>query len=275
MANDMVKDVVGVIDLFKIKKAEASATRAVGNSFFYEFKTPGTLEETGSMDNSSSPYWWLNSGGQFIIKDGLAATIQGSLTTGAKFQKWYSASNPLDTENGYKPQNLLRLVTRNKWLSSTQEAYFKMNRVNMTNSPNRNASNGLLLMSRYNDAGATLYYAGIRVDGAAVIKKKVNGTYTTLAYKALFPNAQGYNSTTNPNVIPLEKWMGLRVITKNVSKGVQVSLYIDKNKTGNWELIAEAIDTGVNGGVISRDGYGGIRTDFADVEFDNYRISKL
>ena len=33
-------------------------------------------------------------------------------------------------------------------------------------SPNRNSSNGVLLMSRYSDSGDTLYYAGMRVDDA-------------------------------------------------------------------------------------------------------------
>ena len=39
----------------------------------------------------------------------------------------------------------------------------------------------MLLFNRYQD-GQTLYYGGVRVDGAAVIKKKLAGVYTTLAY---------------------------------------------------------------------------------------------
>lgn len=277
-ANDIVNLPEPVSMLFSPQDALAAAARPISGLLNYTFHVAGTLDEAGSMDGSSSPYFWMNSGGQLILKDGIGMTLQGPLGPSSKWAKLYAANNPLDTENGAKPQNLLRLVTRSKWQNVNQQAYFKVNRFNMTNSPNRNASNGILLMSRYNDNGQTLYYAGLRVDGAAVIKKKVRGTYTTLVYKTLFGNGKSYSpSAPPPYDLGGGKWIGLRSIAQNVSGGVKISLYMDKDRSGKWELIAETMDatSSAGGGAISQEGYAGIRTDFADVEFDDYRLSAL
>jgi len=122
-------------------------------------------------------------------------------------------------------------------------------------------------MSRYQD-GNNLYYSGIRVDGNAIIKKKISGVYYTLASKKVFPGT--YNKLSNPNLLPKNTWIGLKSIANNTNGNVNIKLYMDKGKTGNWTLIVEAYDNGKYGPLISNEGYSGIRTDFMDVEFDDF-----
>lgn len=237
----------------------------VNSPYKYSFNTEGTLQESGKMDGSSSPYWWVNSGAYLFISNGLGKTNQGALSSDNKWRLLYNTNNPLDTDNGYHPQNIFRLLTRSKWLNSQETAYFKINKDQLSVSPNRDSHNGLLLMSRYQD-GNNLYYTGIRVDGAAVIKKKINGRYYTLAYKKIFPGT--YDRKSNPNLLPKSTWIGLRSEVKTLSNGrVNIKLYMDKGKTGNWNLILETTDSK---SPLLNQGYGGIRTDFMDVEIEDY-----
>lgn len=252
----------------------ATAARKVYSPFLYRFHVPGTLEEAGDMDSSSSPYFWLNSGAKLLIKDNVGMTAQGELSLLEKWRRLYVAANPLDTDGGYHPQNIFRLVTRQKWQDVSQEAYFRIRKDNLSPSPNRNQSNGLLLMSRYQDS-ATLYYAGVRVDGRAVIKKKYHGTYSTLALKPIFPGT--YDRTTNPNLIPAGEWIGLKSATKNNPDGtVTITLLMDRGHKGVWTSVLKAVDNAQTyGPAIAAAGCGGIRTDFMDVEFDDYRFLEI
>jgi len=162
------------------------------------------------------------------------------------------------------------------WKNFTQEVYFKIIKNNLSNSPNRNASNGLLLFNRYQDE-YNLYYTGIRVDGYAVIKKKVNGIYYTMAYKPLFVDDE-YNWVTNPNLIPIDSWIGIKsVVINNQDDEVNIKVYIDKDRTGDWTLVAETTDNNKDfgGKAITNAGHAGIRTDFMDVLFDDYKITSL
>lgn len=255
---------------------QASVAAAVSSPFRYEFKVDGVLEETGEMENSSSPYWWLNSGGLFYLKNGTSKTVQGELSKYSKWRLAYSAANSADTDEGYHPQNIFRLVSRNKWKNFRQEIYYRVIKDNLSASPNRNASNGILLFNRYRD-GRNLYYTGLRVDGAAIIKKKINGAYYTMAYKQYLSEGK-YDKDSNPNLLPKNIWIGLRSEIKTNDDGsVSIKLYADNGRTGNWALIAEATDDGKSygGEIISNEGYGGIRTDFMDVEFDDYKIEKI
>jgi hypothetical protein len=149
-----------------------------------------------------------------------------------------------------------------------------MNRLITSGSVNRNASNGVLLFNRY-QSGDNLYYAGIRVDGQAVVKKKLNGTYYTLGVKKVFPGT--YNRDTNPNLIPLAQWTGIKTAVITDSTGVvHIKLYTDIGKTGSWTLALDVADDGKSTGTaIANAGYGGIRTDFMDVEFDDFSFSSL
>lgn len=255
--------------------SQASATALVGPMYLYTFNSPGNINETGSMGESDSPYWWVNSGGGAVIVNGEGKTLQGELSSLSKWRVLYAATNPIDTDNGYHPQNIFRFVSRSQWQDSREEAYFKIEKDNLSASPNRNSSNGLLLFNRYQDS-ADLYYLGIRVDGTAVIKKKTGGTYYTLAQKAVFPGT--YNHDANPNLIPKNTWIGIRSeVVNNTDGTVGLKLFMDAGKTGIWTLLLSATDDArsFGGAAITSKGYGGIRTDFMDVTFDNFRETAL
>jgi hypothetical protein len=254
-----------------------TATLTPDKPFVYTFNSAGTLYEAGSITESTSPYWWVNSGAKLIMKDGIGMTVQDELSSSDRWYTLYKKANPTDTDNGTHPQNLFRLVSRNAWGSVREQAQFRIREDNLSGSSNRNASNGLLLMSRYAPGGDTLYYAGIRVDGDAVIKKKYKGTYYTMAQKEIFPGT--YDRTSNPNLLPHNEWLNLRLDTVTKSDGtVELRLYLLQEGESVWKLIASAVDDGKKyGGTppLKADGYVGIRTDFMDVEFETLRVEKL
>lgn len=243
-------------------------------AFLEDFKTNYSVVEADKLADRTSPGWWLGSGAYFNSSNGVGSTVMGPLAIDDRFRTAYSSSNPTDTDNGYYPQNIFRLVlTRGKWQNFQQELDFKIINNNLTNSPNRNDSNGLFFFNRYQNAN-NLYYTGIRVDGAAVIKKKINGVYYDLSYDRFFKNST-YNKGTNPSLLPKQKWISLRSeIKTNPDNTVSIKLYIDIDRTGNWILATQAIDDGkkYGGQAILDEGYTGIRTDFMDVEFDNYKV---
>ncbi len=242
------------------------------------FSAPYVISEAGMMSSSNSSDWWISSGGYFYSELGTGATIQGSLPVLNPWRVAFLVSNAIDSDNGFHPQNIFRLVLKNsKWKNATQQVYFKITNNNLSESPNRNASNGLLLFNHYQDE-FNLYYTGIRVDGYAVIKKKTNGRYYTMDYKPVFTNSTPYDNEKNPNLIPSQQWIGLKSeIVTNSDNTVHIRLFIDKNKTGNWVLVAESVDDNKSfgGDAISAEGHGGIRTDFMDVKFDDYYINKI
>src|SRR5690606_26403964 len=123
--------------------------------------------------------------------------------------------------------------------------------------------------------GDNLYYAGLRVDGHAVIKKKAGGAYVTLAEAPVFEGA--YDRAANPNLLPAGRWMGIRAETRGGADGkVLLSLYADTDASGRWQLVAQAVDDGTAGGPPHRDpGLPGVRTDFMDVTFDDYLLEPL
>lgn len=259
------------------KQMPAQIPSAAGASFIDNFDTSYTVKEAGNMSESTSPSWWVSSGAYFYSRNGVGITILGELSFADPWRVAFSIANPLDTDNGYHPQNIFRLVfIKNQWQNFRQEAYFQIIKDNLSVSPNRNASNGLLFFNRYQDA-FNLYYTGIRVDGYAVIKKKINGTYYTMAYKP-FIKGLAYNRDSNPDLLPKNTWIGLRSEIKTDSSGVvNIRLYVDNGKTGNWVLAAEAKDDGkiYGNSPILKEGYVGVRTDFMDVELDGYTINSL
>jgi hypothetical protein len=249
--------------------AQSGAKPAPRLPYIYTFNQDGTLNERASMEQSGSSYWWVNSGGGFTVQGGIGSTLQGSLPSYNRWRLLYLFSNPQDTDSGYRPQNIFRLVSRTKWKNMTQEFRFRIVRDNLSDSPNRNESNGVLMFDRYQD-GNNLYYAGIRVDGTAVIKKKLNGHYYTLAQEPIFGGA--YDKAANPNLLPKNTWMGIRSTIKDTTQGVLIALYLDFGD-GTWMKAAQALDDGRSyGRTIASEGYAGIRTDFMDVEFKDYKI---
>lgn len=247
---------------------------SIGSIFVYSFNSPGILRESGSTGESTSPYWWVNSGGRMVIENGLGSTNIGELPITDRFRLLYSVMNPLDTEYGKYPQNTFRLISKHTWDDARLSAGFRIVKDNLTKSSNRNASNGLLFMSRY-ESSQTLYYAGIRVDGAAVIKKKYKGTYYTMAYKKIF---DGTYSETTPNLLPHGEWINLRSETvTNADGSVTIRLYT-QTSSGSWDRILEATDDGKKyGGTPPILGAhpAGIRTDFMDVQFENFRAESI
>jgi hypothetical protein len=247
-----------------------TATPTEPPHFAAGFDADFVLEETDSPEKSASPDWWLNSGGWFVQHAGIGATWQGEAPQGSRWRELYRLTNPLDTDGGAHPQNVFRLIARSEWSAPAQQVYFRITADNPSRSPNRNASNGVLLLSRYRDA-ANLYYAGLRVDGYAVIKRKSEGVYTTLAEKPWFPGS--YDRSASPDLIPPGQWIGLRTVVEIGADTLTIRLYIDPDQSGFWIPVLEAEDSPDAAG-LSQAGFGGIRTDFMDVEFDDYRIEE-
>ena len=263
------------IQLPKQPQSQVAAVLPVGDLLHYTFNSPGVLTESGTLAESTSPYWWLNSGGKLIMEGFVGKTIQGELATLDIWRIRYFLANPADTDNGYHPQNLLRLITKSSAGNQRVEALFKIEKDNWSKSPNRNASNGLLLMSRYLD-GNNLYYAGLRVDGTAIIKKKYQGSYYTIAQKEIFPGSYVEGGATN--LIPHREWLGLRVENTEQQDGsVLISLFMRRNGTTSWTKILEAVDNGSSygGQAIIEKGHAGIRTDFMDVSFESFKFEAL
>ena len=225
------------------------------------------------MNESADPNWWLSSGAYWYQVTGSSKTVQGSLADNDYWRLLYARSNPEDTDNGYHPQNIFRLATRSQWQNYRQTAYFKINNYNLSASANRNASNGLFLFNRYQDAN-TLYYTGVRVDGAVVIKKKYAGNYYTMAYNKILPGT--YDRATSPNLLPQQTWYGVRSeVQTNPDNSVTVKIFVDNGRTGTWTLALAATDgDGLYGGTpaIRNSGYAGLRTDFMDAEFSDYSM---
>jgi hypothetical protein len=155
--------------------------------------------------------------------------------------------------------------------------YFKIDNNNLSESQYKNESNGVLLFNRYQD-GDNLYYTGIRVDGQAVIKKKIKDKYYTLAEKEIFGKSKDCERDNNPNLIPQNRWIGIRSELKDAGGNtVSIKLYIDKEEKGDWQLVLEAKDKGDKYGKspFLEKGYAGIRTDFMDVRFRDFMLQKL
>ncbi|MDA1334691.1 MAG: hypothetical protein O2794_01585 [bacterium] len=248
--------------------------KEVSGFFSFSANVDGVLQEAGLPKNSSSPYWWLNSGAFLVIERGVFRTIQGPLEDNSSWRKLYLSNDPDDTDEGRYPQNLFRLVTHDTWKTFIQSFDFSITKDNLSQSTNRAESNGILSFNRYQD-GDNLYYAGIRVDGAAVIKKKIGGEYYTLDYQPYFEGE--YNRDTHPNLLPHKQWLGLKsVVQTQEDNTVLIQLYLDEYNKGDWKLVAEAIDDGSQAGApFLKEGHAGIRTDFMDVEFDNYLIREI
>lgn len=238
---------------------------------------PSELEESAAIELSASTDWWLNSGGRAFF-DAVSAgrTAQGELPFGDRWRLLYAASNPVDTDGGYHPQNIFRLVRRSRWQNFRQQAYFRLNSLNLSSSPNRNASNGFLLFHRYQD-GQNLYYAGLRVDGAAVIKKKLAGRYTTLAYRSIYTESTPYDRAANPNLLPLGTWIGIQTAIVNEPSGtVSLDLFVDRpDDSIGFVPVLSATDTdsATSGPAIVQAGYVGMRIDFVDADFRSYAVT--
>ena len=214
------------------------------------------------MAESSSSAFWLNSGGEFFFSGGFGRTIEGELPAAHRWRQAYARSSSVDTDGGTHPQNLFRLINRQMFGNFTQETTFTIRRLNLSRSPNRNQSNGVLLFEHYRD-GDNLYYAGVRVDGAAVVKKKLRGQYHTLGIAPIYPGT--YDRNRSPNLLPVGRPVTIRTETRSNGDGsVEISLFVDGNPA------IEVRDGNVGGPAIAEAAFAGIRTDFMDVDFASY-----
>lgn len=270
--------VIGVLVSFGVFKKSGSPEAAdylpVSSPFHYTFNTEGVLEESSSMAESTSPYWWLNSGGRLTIQYNTGSTLRGDLLPTDPWRRAYQGSNPKDTDGGAHPQNLFRLISRSRWKNVRMEGSFRVLGDNWSDSENRNGSNGLFLLSRYQDQN-NLYYAGIRVDGTAVIKKKLLGEYYILGTKQL--SVEQYHEGNNSNLIPHNEWLMLRAETQNTSNGrVTIRLFMKRESDQAWEKLLEVSDPGATKTkTLTTEGSVGIRTDFMDVELKNITIEAM
>src|SRR5689334_3473255 len=104
----------GVMILLVLLSCIASSSAIVTLPFHYSFTANGTLNEAGSLLASTSPYWWLNSGGKLVLQNGIGKTVRGALPEQDYWRIAYSLANPEDTDDGYHPQNIFRLLTKTK-----------------------------------------------------------------------------------------------------------------------------------------------------------------
>ncbi len=251
-------------------------TVSTSSPFIYSFNVDGILEETGKAEESRSPYWWLNAGGELVITKNVGSTIQGVLPSGNHWRILYAASNPVDTGNGYYPQNLFRLLTKNSWENAGVSIDFKITKDNSVISPNKNQTNGILVMTRYIDDN-NLYYGGLRVDGKVVIKKKYEGTYYTLKEMPILEGI--YHPISSPNILPHNEWLKLKVetYTRN-DTSVLIRVFWQRTGESSWTFLAEALDDGKTYGrtsAFTKPGRVGIRSDFMDLEFRSFRVDPL
>lgn len=244
--------------------------------FVSDSSQAGVLRESGSMRTSKSEDWWVNSGALMNIGTEDFSTNHGPLPKDDRMRKLYKKNNPKDTDDGYYPQNIFRLVNRHRYEDLSQQVYFSVDAINMSESDNRAESNGVLLFNRYQD-GDNLYYAGLRVDGIAVIKKKIDGKYYTLKQKRVLTGGGEYDRNDNPNLIPLHERLGIKSEVVNDGNAVDIRLYMDAGQGKGWQLMLETRDTGDKYGKrpFQDAGYAGIRTDFMDATFRGYGIREL
>lgn len=240
--------------------------------FYYTFNSPGILRQAPSASQSSSPYLWLASGAELIIQNGVGETVQGALSATDPLRIQNALTQAVTTDNGSHPQNSFLMFAKTPVTDASAEVYVNRGADHVTNLANSHPYNGESLLARYLSP-QNYYYAGIRADGNVVIKKKTGGAYQTLAEAKLFPGT--YNASTNPDLIPKNEWVGLRLDVEDTASGApELSLYTDVGKTGSWELALKVLDDPAKfGPPISSPGLVGIESDFADAEFDNFRVT--
>ena len=141
---------------------------------------------------------------------------------------------------------------------------------------NLGPDNGVSLMINYQD-GDNLYYVGLRADGFAGIKKKIDGQYSELQNPVkVFPGVYKHYD----NLIPQDKWIGLRAVvvveeqrhndtTISGKDQVYIAMYIDEKGDGSsWKYVTSYLDKDR----IFKQGHTGIRTDFIDAQFKDFKV---
>jgi hypothetical protein len=251
------------------------ATASISGTIFIDsFNKNGTLFETGLPNDSSDPNWWLDSGAKMLFLGTIAQTLQGDLPQDDRWHALYAKNNPSETDQGAHPQNVFRLISRTSWENVQAQMEFNIVRDNLSASAGRDPSNGILIMSRYSPDGQTFYYAGLRVDGEAVIKKKYQGTYYIMAERRAYSGL--YDGSAHPSLLPHNQWIGIRSETKTSPDG-SVTVVLSMRDNGQWKELISATDSGEYAGTppIIGPAQIGIRADFMDVQFHNFRAESI
>lgn len=253
-----------------VERSQASA--AVSLPFLYTFNSAGTLYESASLGGSTSPYLWLARGAKLVIDGSVGATVQGALPAGDPWKAAYANRAPVPTDSGAHPQNLFLLFAKAPVENVSAQVYLKRVADNLGNSANRQPYIGETLFARYKDAN-NYYYGGIRADGYAVIKKKTNGAYRTLALKKVFSGT--YDPSGSYDLIPSGKWIGLRFSVVDTASGApQLTLATDVGQTGSWQTALTVLDDPAKfGNPVTGSGLVAIGSDYADALLDNFRIA--
>jgi hypothetical protein len=258
-----------VISFTSSGKTQAQAGSTISLPWSYSFNSPGTLNQSATTDQSGSAYWWVKSGGQIIVQNGIGQSLQGSTPSSNPWYAPYASTYPVESDKGLHPQNMFSMFARVEQRDSDQAVSVKIAQDNLSNSANIHAWNGILLQSRWQDVN-NYVYAGIRQDGHAIIRKVVNGVNYTLAEKQIVP---GSYSASNPDLLPKNIWLKIRsVVYDDINGTMHVQLYADVTQSGVWTQIFDVSDTN-NGPKLSAPGLSGIRTDFMDVSLDDYSIA--
>jgi hypothetical protein len=219
----------------------------IGSQFWYDFRVNGVLSEASSVTSSTSAYWWLQNGGRLILTNGVGTSLS-SVTPADPFQM------------------LLRKVL----LHSSVESYV-MKKSDLAPTVVKAGWNGISLFSRYVDE-LNYYFASIRADGYATIRKRKNGLYITLLQKKVLP---GTYSLTGPTLIPTDTWIGLRFSVDGNMGYPRLTLHADFGRTGIWSLLGEVTDDPAKfGPALEGAGLNGIRSDFP-LHTDDFRLEEL
>ena len=263
----------------------STCTNTIEQKVFHDnFDRQKVIKEANPMSESLDKNWWVNSGGYLSINNGTASTIQGTLPQNDTFRIGYSSDKSEDTDNGYRPQNIFRMVNRNIWAGNyTAEVYFKYSKYNnITNTMGKNlgADNGVSLMVNYQDEN-NLYYVGLRADGFAGIKKKMDSDYSVLQNPVkVFPGVYKHYD----NLIPQDKWIGIRAVVEEQRHNdttisgkdqAYIAMYIDEKGDGSsWKYVTSYLDQNSTTTTTFKQGHTGIRTDFIDAQFRDFKVNR-
>jgi hypothetical protein len=225
------------------------------------------LTEANTPEESTHQFWWVESGGFVTTGNDGWKTIRGALPSEDIWRKSYLRRNPLDTASGYYPQNVFRLLSKEIIPARSQELYFTIDEDRISSSPNRNESSGIFVLSRYGNVD-NFYQIGIQVNGNAVVKKKYNGLYHTLAESKILLSE--YNEETKESLLPKSTKIGIKTEFEVIEDTLLIKLYIDQGE--GWSLALETEDNGDAYGPVLPDGRIGIKSDFMDLNFIDYLL---
>jgi hypothetical protein len=241
-------------------------------AFEETFDRDTVIEEAPRAAVSRNPRWWVSAGGRVTFAEGTAYTIQGSLPPWDPWARAYARTKPVDTEQGRRPQNVFRMVTRETGRTFRQRVSVRIRSTNLAASTERGPFSGIFLESRFlNDNN--FYVAGLRFDGQAVIKKRREAEAFTVAIAPVYPGT--YDRQSNPNLLPQNRWFSIRSTIHDVPGGVRILLEIHDPALGpDWIPVLDVLDGpgGADGRPVVGAGSAGIRTDFMDVQLDDYLV---